>query len=136
MISITVSTTINASVDMVWKAWNTPDEITKWYFASDDWHCPKAENELRMGGEFVFRMEVKDGSFGFDFNGRYDEIILNEYICYSLLDGRRVRITFTDNGDSTTVSETFDAETENPIEMQRMGWQMILDNFKKHVEAN
>lgn len=133
---ITVEATINAPVDAVWEKWTNPDDIIKWNNASDDWHTPKAENDLRVGGRFLSRMEAKDGSSGFDFNGVYDQVKTNELIAYTIEGGRKVKIGFTGNGAETKVTETFEAEDENPIEMQRGGWQAILDNFKKYVEAN
>jgi uncharacterized protein YndB with AHSA1/START domain len=133
---VTVSTTVNAPVEKVWSYWSLPEHITKWNTASDDWHTPRAENDLRKGGSFSARMEAKDGSFGFDFGGVYDEVIPNEVIAYTLGDGRKVTVNFTSQGDQTHVEETFEAESENPVEMQRGGWQAIMDNFKKYVEAN
>ena len=135
-INITVTATINAPVEKVWNYWTSPEHITQWYNASDDWHAPRAENDVQAGGKFITRMEAKDGSFGFDFNGIYDEIITNELISYTIEGGRKVSITFSENGNETIVTETFEAENENPIDMQRAGWQAILDNFKKYVEAN
>jgi len=133
---ITVSATINALVEKVWKFWNAPEHITKWCSPSEDWHTPRAENDLRKGGKFSSRMEAKDGSFGFDFEGVYDEVKTNELIEYTIGDGRKVKITFTKSGDTTHVSETFDAEDINPVEMQQGGWQAILNNFKKYAESN
>lgn len=132
---ITVEAIINAPITKVWESWNKPEHITKWCAASEDWHAPKAENDLQTGGKFFTRMEAKDGSFGFDFGGVYDEVITNKKIAYTMEDGRGVQIWFEDNGSNTKVTETFDAENENPIEMQRAGWQSILDNFKKYTEA-
>ena len=106
----------------------------QWNSASPDWHTPRAENDLRTGGKFSSRMEAKDGSFGFDFGGTYDEVRPHEYIAYTLGDGRRVSITFTSNGNETHISETFEAESMNPVEMQRNGWQAIMDNFRKYAE--
>ncbi|HEX9513576.1 MAG TPA: SRPBCC family protein [Puia sp.] len=134
--TITVESTINAPVEKVWKFWTGPEYITKWSNASDDWHTPFAENDLRVGGKFLSRMEAKDGSFGFDFGGVYDEVKTNEIIAYTIGDGRKVVIHFTGEGNKTKVVETFEAEGTNPIEMQRGGWQSILDNFKKYTEAN
>ena len=134
--SITVENTINAPVEKVWAYWSAPEHITKWNNASEDWHSPRAENDLRTGGKFSTRMEAKDGSMGFDFGGTYDEVKTNEVIAYTMSDGRKVVVNFTKVGDQTKVIETFDAEETNPIEMQRGGWQAILDNFKKYVEAN
>jgi uncharacterized protein YndB with AHSA1/START domain len=134
--SVTVETTIKAPVEKVWQLWSAPEHITKWNSASEDWHTPKAENDLRTGGKFSSRMEARDGSMGFDFEGVYDEVKPNETIAYSIGDGRKVKVTFAGNGNETKVTETFDAEDTNPVEMQRGGWQAILDNFKKYVETN
>jgi len=131
---VTVETTIQAPVEKVWDYWTEPDHIKKWNSASDDWHTPFAENDLRAGGKFVSRMEAKDGSMGFDFGGIYDEVKLHEMISYTMEDGRKVKITFKGQGNETAVMETFDAETENPIEFQQQGWQAILDNFKQYTE--
>ena len=133
---ITVETIVNAPVEKVWKYWSLPEHITKWCAASDDWHAPKAENDLTVGGKFTTRMEAKDGSFGFEFGGVYDVVKTNELIEYTLGDGRKVEIHFTANGNQTKVVETFDAESTNPVEMQQGGWQAILDNFKKYTESN
>lgn len=133
---ITIESTVNAPVEKVWNYWNEPDHITKWNSASDDWHTPWAKNDLRTGGRITSRMEAKDGSFGFDFEGVYDTVKPNEYIEYTLGDGRKVKISFKASGNTTHIIESFEAETENSEEMQRMGWQAILDNFKKYTEAN
>lgn len=132
---ITVQATINAPVEKVWKKWINPIDIVQWNSASEDWHTPMAENDLRVGGKFLSRMESKDGSSGFDFIGVYDEIKTNERIAYTMGDGRKVKLLFTGIGDATKVAETFEAEETNPVEMQRGGWQAILDNFKKYVET-
>jgi uncharacterized protein YndB with AHSA1/START domain len=132
---ITVESTVNAPVEMVWKSWTGPDHIVKWNHASEDWHCPKAENDLNPGGSFNIRMEAIDGSFGFDFGGVYDQVKKNELIEYTLGNGRKVQVHFSVEGDKTKVIETFDAETENSIELQKGGWQAILDNFKKYTES-
>lgn len=134
--AITVQSTINAPVEKVWEYWNNPEHITKWCAASDDWHTPRSENDIRTGGKFSSRMEAKDGSFGFDFGGVYDAVTENSLIEYTIGDGRKVKIDFIPDGDSTKVIETFEAESANPEEMQRAGWQAILDNFKKYTEAN
>ncbi len=134
--TIPVETTINAPVSKVWKYWSNPDHIVKWNQASDDWHTKKAENDLCVGGKFLARMEAKDGSFGFDFTGVYDAVKENEYIEYTLGDGRKAAIYFNDYGKETKITEVFEAEKENSLELQRDGWQAILDNFKKYVEAN
>jgi uncharacterized protein YndB with AHSA1/START domain len=132
---ITVQASINAPKDLVWRKWTSPEDITHWYFASDDWHAPRAENDLRPGGKFLFRMEAKDGSYGFDYEGIYDSVKENEYIEYHLADDRRVKITFKSDRNKTSVIETFDAEAINSLEKQQQGWQSILDNFKKYAEA-
>ena len=132
---ITVETTIDAPVEKVWETWTKPEHIKQWCAASDDWHAPKAENDVRVGGSFSTRMEAKDGSFGFDFGGVYDAVRINEYMEYTMGDERKVQITFTSHGNKTHVVESFEAESTNPIEMQKGGWQAILDNFKKYTEA-
>ena len=133
--SITVENTINAPVEKVWKYWTEPEHIKKWNNASDDWHTPHAENDLKAGGKFSARMEAKDGSFGFDFGGVYDDVREHEHIAYTLGDGRKVTIDFAGQGNETKVVETFEAEGTNPVEMQRSGWKAILDNFKKYTES-
>jgi uncharacterized protein YndB with AHSA1/START domain len=134
--TITVETTVKAPVEKVWKLWSLPEHITKWSNASDDWHTPTAENDLREGGKFSSRMEAKDGSMGFDFGGVYDKVKTNELIEYTMGDGRKVKISFSSKGTETKVVETFEPESTNPIEMQRGGWQAIMDNFKKYAESN
>lgn len=131
---VTVETIVQVPVEKVWEYWTEPEHIKKWNSASDDWHTPFAENDLREGGKFVSRMEAKDGSMGFDFGGIYDEVKLHETISYTLGDGRKVKISFKGQENETEVMETFDAETINPIEFQEQGWQAILDNFKKYAE--
>ena len=131
---ITVNNTINAPVKKVWEYWTKPEHITLWNNASDDWYTPSAENDLRVGGKFIARMEAKDGSMGFDFRGVYDAVKENEYIEYTMDDGRKVIVHFTSKGDQTDVVESFDAEETNSIDMQRDGWQAILNNFKKYTE--
>lgn len=133
--TITVQTTVNAPIERAWKVWNEPEHITKWCSGSPDWHTPRAENDLRIGGKLQSRMEAKDGSAGFDFVGTYTEVKKHQAIAYTMDDGRNVTISFSTNGNKTTIVETFDAENENPVEMQREGWQTILNNFKAHVEA-
>ena len=132
---ITVQATVHAPITTVWDSWNNPDHITQWAFASPDWHTPWAKNDLRVGGSFSSRMEAKDGSFGFEFGGVYDAVTTNEFIAYTMGDGRKVMVEFSAEGDATKVVERFDAENENPVEMQQMGWQAILDNFKKYTES-
>ncbi|MEW6722849.1 MAG: SRPBCC family protein [Candidatus Micrarchaeota archaeon] len=132
---ITVQAIIKAPVEKVWRFWTGPEHIVKWNSASEDWHTPRAANDLRKGGTFSCRMEAKDGSAGFDFGGVYDEVKTNESIAYTMDDGRKVRVSFTSIGDGETkVVEAFDAESTNPPELQRAGWQAILDNFKKYAE--
>jgi uncharacterized protein YndB with AHSA1/START domain len=132
---ITVTAFVKTSLQTAWEAWTKPDHITRWCFASDDWHAPRAENDPWAGGKFLTRMEAKDGSFGFDFEGVYDEVIEKELITYSLADGRQVLITFKEVEGGVAVSETFDPENENPRELQQNGWQSILDNYRKHAES-
>ena len=132
---IAVEVSIAAPVSAVWKCWASPNDIKGWNQASDDWHTPYAENDLRAGGRFLYRMEAKDGSFGFDFSGTYDQVIPNRLIEYTLDDERKVRISFQNSGDNIRVTETFEAETVNTIELQQFGWQAILDNFKKYTES-
>ena len=133
---ITVETTVNAPIEKVWGYFTQPEHITKWNNASDDWHTPNASNDLRVGGNFVYRMEAKDGSFGFDFGGVYESVDQNEYIEYTIGDGRNVKVKFTAQGNKTDVVETFEAEEINSIELQKGGWQAILDNFKKYTESS
>lgn len=132
---ITVEATVQAPVEKVWEFWTEPKHIKQWNNASDDWHTPHAENDLRAGGAFSSRMEAKDGSFGFDFGGVYDEVSEHERIVYTLGDSRKVTIDFISQGEATRVVETFEAEQTNAVEMQQAGWQAILDNFKKYAEA-
>lgn len=133
---ITVSTTVNAPVDKAWKTFTEPGQITKWAFASDDWHAPKAENDIRTGGKFSTTMAAKDGSVSFEFGGIYDNVQPHKVIEYTIGDGRKVKVTFEPKGNKTVVTESFEAEQENPVDMQRGGWQAILDNFKKQAEKN
>ncbi len=138
---ITVETTVNAPIETVWDCWTKPEHITKWNSASDDWHTPKATNDLREGGTFTSRMEAKDGSMGFDFGGTYTTVVEHKEIGYTMGDGRKVSVVFdshpsTGSGKAHThITETFDAESENSPEKQRQGWQAILDNFKKYAEV-
>lgn len=134
--SITIQTIVNASIDKVWKFWTEPSHITQWNFASDDWECPNAENDLRVGGKFKARMSAKDESSEFDFEGVYTSVVHNKLIEYSLGDERKVKVEFSTVTNGTKVIETFDMEEENSEELQRNGWQAILNNFKKHVEGN
>ena len=122
-------------VKAVWKYWNSPEDIKQWNNASDDWHTPHAEVDLREGGRFSSRMEARDGSAGFDFEGVYNKIEVNREIEYTIADGRKVNVRFFPEGVNTKVVESFEAESQNSVEMQRQGWQAILNNFKKYVEA-
>lgn len=133
--SITVEAIINAPVKKVWEFWTDPKHIIHWNQVSHAWHTPKAENDLRVGGKFLSRMEDKDGNSGFDFSGVYDEIKTYNLISYTIDDGRKVKITFNGNKNETKVLETFQAESTNSLELQREGWQAILDNFKHYVET-
>ena len=133
---ITVHATVHAPIVKVWECYTQPEHITKWNFASDDWHCPWAENDLRVGGKYSARMEAKDGSFGFDFETIYDVVQLHDQLTYTMGDGRMATTIFESKGKDTEVTTTFDAESVNPVDMQQQGWQMILNNFKKHTEAN
>ena len=133
---ITVETEINATIQKVWEYWTNPEYITQWNFASSDWHCPSAINNIEPGATFTWRMEAKDGSAGFDFCGRYTQIERESFISYLLEDGRKVQIEFKTAGNKVYLKESFEAEGTNADEMQRTGWQSILENFKKLVEAS
>ncbi len=132
---ITISALVNKPVAEVWNAWTDPKHIMQWNAASDDWHCPKATNDLRTGGKFSSTMAARDGSFSFDFEGVYDEVQPHKRIAYTMADGRTCEILFTAENGGTRVVEAFDAESQNPVEMQRGGWQAILDRFKTYAEA-
>ena len=132
---IMIEATINASAEKVWDLLTNPEHIIRWNNASDDWHTPRAENDLRAGGRFLSRMEARDGSSGFDFSGIYTEVKRPEKIGYTLDDGRRVQILLVSRGNTTMVKESFEAEQENSVELQQKGWQSILNNFKKYVEV-
>ena len=136
MSKIKIETFVSADEKKAWEYLTEPEHITKWNFASDDWHCPSAENDLRVGGKFSSRMEAKDGSFGFDFWGIYDEVIPHKKISYTMGDGRKAITDFEQQNEKIKITTIFEAENENSVEMQKAGWQSILDNFKKHVEAN
>lgn len=134
--NITVETTVQAPMARVWAAWNDPRAIEQWNATSPDWHTPSARVDLREGGSFCARMEARDGSAGFDFEGTYTRIEPQRLIEYAMSDGRNVRIEFMPAGKAVTVRETFDAEATHSAEQQRQGWQAILDNFARHVEAH
>lgn len=131
---ITVTALVNAPLEAVWSAWNTPEDICQWNAASDDWHTPRATVDLRLGGSFTARMEARDGSMGFDFTGFYTAIEPQSRIAYKMEDGREVEILFTPEAGGVRINETFDAENIHPPEMQREGWQSILNNFARHVQ--
>lgn len=134
MEQIEVKSIINAPISHVWDYWTLPNHILNWNFASNDWHCPKAENNLIIGGEFHYLMEAKDGSFSFDFWGTYVNFEVEKNIEILLGDGRKVTVLFEFSDNKTIIIEKFDPETVNPVELQKAGWQMILDNFKFYVE--
>ena len=131
---VTIETTVKAPINKVWSAWTSPEDIKQWNAASDDWHTTQSSVDLREGGAFSSRMEAKDGSFGFDFAGIYTKLIPNELLEFTFGD-RAAKVEFLNGENGVMVRETFDAETEHPIEMQRQGWQAILNNFAKHVES-
>ena len=133
--SITIETTVNATPEKAWQVWNTPEDIIQWCTPHESWHTPTAENDLRVGGAYKARREARDGSMGFDFGAVYDAVTPNEHFQYTMGDGRKVVVDFIPQGNQTKIVQTFDAENENPIEMQRAGWQAILDNYKKYVES-
>jgi uncharacterized protein YndB with AHSA1/START domain len=132
---INVNATINAPVEKVWESYTNPKHIINWNFADPSWHCPSAENDMRIGGIYKARMEAKDGSFGFDFEAIYDVVIAQKELAYTMGDGRKATTIFESNDNSTHVVTIFDAEKENPVEMQQQGWQMILNNFKNYTET-
>ncbi len=132
---ITIEANVAAPVEAVWTAWTSPADIQQWNAASDDWHCPGAEIDLRPGGTFSYRMEAKDGSMGFDLEGTFTKVVPYERIEFALEDGRLVAVEFAESDASVTVRESFEAESTNSAEQQRQGWQAILDTFARHVEA-
>lgn len=131
---IVIEATIKASLSRVWNVWNNPDDIKQWNAASDDWHTTRSVVDLREGGKFLSRMEAKDGSVGFDFEGTYTRIVPHRTIEYRMSDGREVEVQFVERGDRIHVQTTFDAEISNPAEIQRAGWQAILNNFRQYIE--
>ncbi|MCZ4223355.1 SRPBCC family protein [Pedobacter rhodius] len=133
---ITIEATVNTTVEKVWEFWNNPEHIKNWAFASPEWHAPNAENDLREGGKFSTTMAARDGSMSFDFGGTYTTVETHKLIEYVLDDGRKVKILFEGEGDKTKVTETFDPENTNPLDMQKGGWQAILDNFKQYTEQH
>jgi uncharacterized protein YndB with AHSA1/START domain len=135
MAYITIETTINTPIALVWEKWTKPEHIQNWNFASPDWHCPKATTDLQVGGEFHYEMASKDGSMSFDFWGTFQQIEDGKMIASVLGDGRKMQVTFETTEAGTKVTEQFEPENQNPEEMQKAGWQMILDNFKSYVES-
>lgn len=133
---VSIHITVNAPSSKVWAAWTSPEDIVNWNFASDTWQCPKAENDLRTGGTFSYRMEAKDGSSSFDFSGKYTDIDQEKRIAYTLGGNREVEVTFEEQAGSTTIQQTFEAEDENSAQQQKQGWLSILTQFKKYVETN
>ena len=133
---ITIETVAKAGIETDWDVWNNPEDIKQWNAAADDWHTTESSVDLREGGKFSARMEAKDGSEGFEFEGTYTRIVPRKLIEYRMSDGREVTVEFKQDAGGVLVRETFDAETQNPPELQRQGWQAILDNFARHVEAN
>ena len=132
---IKVSTFINADINEVWRCWTHPEHIVNWNFASEDWHCPKADNQLHDGGRFSYTMAAKDASHEFDFTGTYEMILPEEKIVYTIDDGRRVEVLFEVVGQNTSVTEYFEPERTHSEEMQKAGWQAILNQFKHYVES-
>jgi uncharacterized protein YndB with AHSA1/START domain len=132
---ITVETVVKAEISRVWDAWNDPADIKQWNTAQHDWHTTRSTVDLREGGKFLSRMEARDGSEGFDFEGTYTRVVPHKTIEYRMSDGREVRVEFVGRAGGVHVKETFDAESENSPELQQQGWQAILDNFARHVEA-
>lgn len=135
-VKVTIQALIRAKVNQVWEYFNSPEHITRWNFAHESWCCPHSQNDLRVGGKFVTRMEAKDGSFGFDFEGTYTEVIVPQTVAYTMPDGRKVISTFAETNGETLLTTVFDAENQNPVEMQEQGWQAILNNFKSYVESH
>lgn len=133
---IVVTTTVHAAIEKVWDYYTNPEHIIRWNFADPSWQCPYASNDMRVGGKYSARMEAKDGSFGFAFEAVYDEVVEGEEFTYTMPNGRQASVVFKKDGDQTEVTVTFDPETEHPLEMQKNGWQAILDNFKKYTESN
>ncbi len=132
--AITVQATVAAPLEKVWACWTEPKHITGWNFASADWHCPAASNDLRTGGSFSATMAAKDGSMSFEFGGNYTQVEQHALIAYTMGDGRKVSVQFEQTGDQVLITETFDPETIHPQEMQQAGWQAILNNFKLYTE--
>ena len=135
MTMITLTASVSVSLQKAWAIWNEPQHIIHWNFASDDWQCPSSSVDLRTGGRFSSRMEAKDGSFGFDFWGTYDEVVPFQTVRSTLGDGRKMEVRFSENQGKVTVTESFETEDQNTAERQREGWQAILDNYKTYAES-
>lgn len=135
IVNITIETLVHAPINLVWDTWNSPNHVVHWNHASDDWHSPKADNNFVEGGKFVYRMEAKDNSFGFDFSGTYEEIVDKKRVVTRLDDNRLVKTEFHVENDSVRIVETFEAEDQNSIELQREGWSAILNNYKLYTES-
>lgn len=135
IVNITIETLVRAPINLVWDTWNSPNHVVHWNHASDDWHSPKADNNFVVGGKFVYRMEAKDNSFGFDFSGTYEEIVDKKRVVTRLDDNRLVKTEFHVENDSVRIVETFEAEDQNSIELQREGWSAILNNYKLYTES-
>ncbi|MEX6688494.1 SRPBCC family protein [Danxiaibacter flavus] len=133
---ITISATVNADIKKAWDYYTNPEHITKWNFADPSWHCPSASNDMKVGGKYAARMEAKDGSFGFDFEATYNEIVNGENFTYTMPNGRKVNVAFKEDGNQTDVDVTFDPEDQHPLEFQKNGWQAILNNYKQYTETN
>jgi len=133
---ITIQAVVAADRQKVWNCYTQPEHITKWNFATDTWHCPAASNDMRVGGKYLARMEAKDGSFAFDFEAVYNEIVDGEKFTYTMPDNREIQVSFEKMDDKTRVTVTFDPENVNPVDLQRDGWQSILDNFRRYAEGN
>lgn len=133
---ITIQVVVAADRQKVWNCYTQPEHITKWNFATDTWHCPAASNDMRVGGKYLARMEAKDGSFAFDFEAVYNEIVDGEKFTYTMPDNREIQVSFEKMDDKTRVTVTFDPENVNPVDLQRDGWQSILDNFRRYAEGN
>lgn len=132
---VTITATVNVSAAKAWLVWNAPEHIVNWNFASDDWHCPAAKSDLRAGGTFTATMAAKDGTMSFEFGGVYDVVIPEKQLGYTMGDGRKVMVVFESSGDRTIITESFEAESEHPVEFQKAGWQAILNNYVKYAES-
>jgi uncharacterized protein YndB with AHSA1/START domain len=132
---VRVSVNVNVPLKLAWEIFAEPDHIVNWNFATEEWHCPSATNDLRLNGSFSWRMEARDGSMGFDYAGKYNTVAEFEHIELSLDDGRKVWITFSEHDDQVEVAETFEIEDENAAEMQKIGWQNILNNYRSYAES-